>query len=65
MLIELIKKTVALSGNQYYYVNANGCMQHETWTDDPQKAKEYLLRVAEMAKKYPVDVIETIETIDA
>lgn len=65
MTIELIKKTVAISGNEYYYVNADGNIQSETWTTDPEKAREYLQRVAEMAKKYPVDVVETVETIEA
>ena len=64
MKIELIKKTMAISGREYYYVSADGSMQNDTWTTDYEQAQKSLLEVTELAKKFPVTVTEILQTVE-
>ena len=40
MKIELIKKTMKITGTVYYYVTVDGDMQSVTWTTDLEQANK-------------------------
>jgi hypothetical protein len=39
-------------------------MQNDTWTPDLEKAEKSLLEVIELAKKFPVTITETLQTVE-
>ena len=61
MKIELIKKTMKITGTVYYYVTVDGIMQSVTWTTDLEAANKSLSEIIESCKKYPEDVYETVK----
>jgi len=64
MKIELVKKTTAIYGNEYYYVKADDLFMSDTYTTDPLEAQKNFESVVEKAKKYPEDKYETLQTVE-
>ena len=62
MNVQLIKKTVKIRGDVYYYVTVDGSMQSETWTDDYVKGQESFCKVAIKCQAFPEDVTEVIKS---
>ena len=63
MTIELIKKTIAIYGDVYYYINVDGSMVTGTWTRDRTEAESFLDEIIKKAKKYPSDQYVTLESV--
>jgi hypothetical protein len=62
MKIELIKKTMKITGKEYYYVSVDGDnLISETWTTDLEKANENFSKIIEDCKRFPEEKIETIK----
>ena len=64
MTIELVRKTTAIYGQEYYYVKANSNMLTETWTTDPDEAQKQFEKTVEKARIFPEDKYETIQTVE-
>jgi hypothetical protein len=64
MKIELIKQTTKWTGGVYYFVEIDGVFQSGSFTDNPEKAEEYLVKTEELVRQYPETIKETIKTIE-
>ena len=62
MKIELIKKTMKITGSEYYYVSVDGDnLISETWCTELEKANEHFSRIIEQCKQFPEEKTETIK----
>lgn len=62
MKIELIRKTMKISGKEYFFVRVDGdSLISETFTSDLEKANESLYKIIEGAKQFPEDKEEVIK----
>jgi hypothetical protein len=62
MKIELIKKTVKITGKEYYFVSVDGDrLISETWCSDLETANQHLSRIIEGCKAFPESKEETIK----
>jgi len=64
MKVELIKQTTKYTGDVYYYVSIDGSMQTGTFTSDYEKARQQMWTTAALARQYPANIYETIQSID-
>jgi len=62
MLVELKKKTVKITGTEYFYVQVDGDMQSGTWTTDLEKALESFKEIQVKCIAFPIDKVETIKS---
>jgi len=60
MKIELVKKTTAVFGDEYYYITIDGLMAPSTWTTSKEYAEEKLAEIIEKAKLFPEDKYEVL-----
>lgn len=62
MKIQLIKKTVKITGTNYYYVSVDGDnLISATWTTDLSQAIINFNETVANCIKYPEDVLETLQ----
>jgi uncharacterized Zn finger protein len=63
--IDLMRKTTAVFGKQYYYVSVNGDnLISETWTSDYNEALNHLNRITELCRTNPVEKIEVMQSVE-
>jgi len=62
--VELIKQICKWTGRIYYYVTIDGQYQSDTITSDPEKAREFFAKAAELVGQFPKETLETIETVE-
>jgi hypothetical protein len=62
MKVELLKRTVKIKGDVYYYVTVDEYMHSIIWTSDYERAFTFFNEVVNKCRLYPEDKTEILKT---